>query len=75
MSYQIKINFHQSFSLRTEHNNRMFLQYRRMTRAYSDYKEMAENENNRDDGVEAVGIMTPSGDHCSGKRETSFENS
>ena len=35
------------------------------SRAYSDYKEMAESENKRDDGIEAVGIMTPSGDHCS----------
>ena len=35
------------------------------SRAYSDYNEMAENERKRDDGVEAVGIMTPSGDHCS----------
>ena len=34
-------------------------------RTYSDYNEMAENERKRDDGVEAVGIMTPSGDHCS----------
>ena len=35
------------------------------SRAYSDYNEMAENERKRDGGVEAVGIMTPSGDHCS----------
>ena len=35
------------------------------SRAYSNYSEMAENENKREDGVEAVGIMTPSGDHCS----------
>ena len=35
------------------------------SRAYSDYNEMAENENNRKDGIEVVGIMTPSGDHCS----------
>ncbi len=33
------------------------------SRAYSDYKEMAEEENKRTDGVEAIGIMTPSGDH------------
>ena len=35
------------------------------SRAYSDYNEMAENENNRKDGIEVVGIMTPSGDHSS----------
>ena len=35
------------------------------SRVYSDYKEMAEKENKREDGVEAVGIMTPSGDHYS----------
>ena len=35
------------------------------SRAYSNYNEMAENENKRDDGVEAIGIMTPSGDHYS----------
>ena len=32
-------------------------------RAYSSYKEMAELESKREDGVQAVGIMTPSGDH------------
>ena len=35
------------------------------SRVYSDYKEMAEKENKREDSVEAVGIMTPSGDHYS----------
>ena len=34
------------------------------SRAYSNYKEMAELEKNRKDGIHAVGIMTPSGDHC-----------
>ena len=34
-------------------------------RAYSNYIEMAESEKDRPDGIEAVGIMTPSGDHCS----------
>ena len=33
-------------------------------RSYSDYKEMAIQEKNRSDGIEAVGIMTPAGDHC-----------
>lgn len=33
------------------------------SRAYSDYKEMALAEKNREDNIEAVGIMTPSGDH------------
>lgn len=32
-------------------------------RAYSNYKEMADKECKRNDGVEAVGIMTPAGDH------------
>ena len=32
-------------------------------RAYSNYKEMADIECKRNDGVEAVGIMTPAGDH------------
>ena len=35
------------------------------TRAYSNYIEMAESEKNRSDGIEAIGIMTPSGDHYS----------
>jgi len=35
------------------------------SRAYSDYNQMAENEKKRKDGIEAVGIMTPSGDHYS----------
>ena len=34
-------------------------------RAYSNYKEMADIECKRNDGVEAVGIMTPAGDHYS----------
>ena len=34
-------------------------------RAYSNYKEMADKECKRNDGVEAVGIMTPAGDHYS----------
>ena len=38
-------------------------------RAYSNYKEMADIESKRNDGVEAVGIMTPSGDHYSIARE------
>ena len=38
-------------------------------RAYSNYKEMADKECKRNDGVEAVGIMTPSGDHYSIARE------
>ena len=33
------------------------------SRAYSNYLEMAEEEKKRKDGVEAVGIMTPSGFH------------
>ena len=32
-------------------------------RCYHDYKEMAAKESTRTDGVEVVGIMTPSGDH------------
>ena len=32
-------------------------------RCYSDYKIMAKKELNRSDGIEAIGIMTPSGDH------------
>ena len=38
-------------------------------RAYSNYKEMAELENKRNDGVEAIGIMTPSGEHYSIAKE------
>ena len=34
-------------------------------RAYSNFKEMADKEYKRNDGVEAVGIMTPAGDHYS----------
>ena len=32
-------------------------------RCYNDFKEMAEKEAKRDDGIEALGIMTPSGNH------------
>ena len=32
-------------------------------RCYNDYKGMAKKESERSDGVEAIGIMTPSGDH------------
>ena len=32
-------------------------------RCYNDYKIMAKNESVRPDGVQAIGIMTPSGDH------------
>ena len=32
-------------------------------RCYKNYKEMALKESQRDDGIEALGIMTPSGDH------------
>ena len=32
-------------------------------RCYNDYKTMAKKESERSDGVEAIGIMTPSGDH------------
>ena len=32
-------------------------------RCYKNYKEMALQESKRDDGIEAIGIMTPSGDH------------
>jgi predicted dehydrogenase len=32
-------------------------------RCYNDYKTMAKNESVRPDGVQAIGIMTPSGDH------------
>ena len=34
-----------------------------LTRSYPDYKTMAEQESQRDDGIQALGIMTPSGDH------------
>ena len=33
------------------------------SRCYSDYQSMAKKEFNRPDGIEALGIMTPSGDH------------
>jgi len=33
------------------------------SRTYSNYQEMAKVENERSDGIEAVGIMTPAGDH------------
>ncbi len=33
-------------------------------RCYNDYKIMAKKELARHDGVQAIGIMTPSGDHC-----------
>ena len=32
-------------------------------RCYKNYKEMALKESQRDDGIDALGIMTPSGDH------------
>ena len=32
-------------------------------RCYSNYISMAKNELNREDGIQALGIMTPSGDH------------
>ena len=32
-------------------------------RCYDDYIMMAKQESNRPDGIEALGIMTPSGDH------------
>ena len=32
-------------------------------RCYSDYKSMASAESKRNDGIQALGIMTPSGDH------------
>jgi predicted dehydrogenase len=34
-----------------------------LNRCYNDYKTMAKKESERSDGVEAIGIMTPSGDH------------
>ena len=33
------------------------------SRCYSDYKSMVKNETSRVDGIQALGIMTPSGDH------------
>ena len=33
------------------------------SRCYDDYKKMALNESEREDGIQALGIMTPSGDH------------
>ena len=33
------------------------------SRCYANYREMAKKESNRSDGIEALGIMTPSGDH------------
>ena len=33
------------------------------SRCYSDYKSMAKKEASRPDGIQALGIMTPSGDH------------
>ena len=33
------------------------------TRCYSNYSSMAQKESKRTDGIEALGIMTPSGDH------------
>ncbi len=38
-------------------------------RCYSDYKEMAKEEANRADGIEALGIMTPAGNHYEIARE------
>ena len=38
-------------------------------RCYNDYKIMAKNESARSDGVQAIGIMTPSGDHYKIARE------
>ena len=38
-------------------------------RCYSDYKIMAKKESSRSDGVQAIGIMTPSGDHYKIARE------
>ncbi len=38
-------------------------------RCYNDYKTMAQKEIKRSDGVEAIGIMTPSGDHYKIARE------
>ena len=33
------------------------------SRCYANYSEMAKKESKRSDGIEALGIMTPSGDH------------
>ena len=33
------------------------------SRCYANYSEMAKKESNRSDGIQALGIMTPSGDH------------
>ena len=33
------------------------------SRCYANYREMAKKESNRSDGIKALGIMTPSGDH------------
>ena len=33
------------------------------SRCYANYSEMAKKESNRSDGIKALGIMTPSGDH------------
>ncbi len=33
------------------------------SRCYANYREMAKKESNRSDGIQALGIMTPSGDH------------
>ena len=38
-------------------------------RCYNDYKIMAKKESSRSDGVQAIGIMTPSGDHYKIARE------
>ena len=38
-------------------------------RCYNDYKTMAKGEAQRSDGIEAIGIMTPSGDHYKIARE------
>ena len=38
-------------------------------RCYNDYKTMAKEEAQRTDGIEAIGIMTPSGDHYKIARE------
>ena len=39
------------------------------SRCYTDYKAMALEESKRQDGIQAVGIMTPSGDHFKISRE------
>ena len=33
------------------------------SRCYANYREMAKKESNRSDGIQALGVMTPSGDH------------